>query len=557
MDELSKFWFTHGSLWFDSTPDDDKLISQKFSHLLNDNPDIELIKKQSDKNELLNYILLYDQIIRHIFRGNPDKINELSRFSLKLSIHVLDNNLDKNYLPQERCFILMPLRHTFDLNYLEIAFKKIREYRDEEDSKYYVRFYKATILSMSKIKTQLILPEPINDSVSNDQIFSTLDPNCIKNLDIVCDISRAEPIYNTFNDTLHKMKGIKEVTLSLSGGVDSMISSFILYHLSNKQERFKIIAVTIDYGNREDNKYEVEFVKRWCKLLGITHYVKHITELKRNRSQDRDIYEKLTRTMRFDMYRRFGNPVILGHNLGDCLENVFNNIKKTRSLNNLRGMCEFSEEDGCQIVRPMLNISKQDIKDFAKRHMVPHLPNSTPSWSERGRIRDDLIPSIDKFDPSLIPGIVRLADNMKQLYDIYNHSIVESFYNSIDFNDYRVLINLPEDAKEKQYGFVFWKDIICRILRKLDFQFPSNKSMEAFNGRVSHNNYGLIKVSTKITFKYTSSSLILQLKEEPKIISRNIKKSNINHSHEQTISNIMCICFVLIFVISFLWFCYM
>lgn len=528
MKTILDFWFANEQLWFNATSEDDKLITQKFSYLLTDDPDMNAIKGKCDKDELLAYILLYDQIIRHIYRGNQEKITKLSKNSFELSIFCLDNNLDTLFLPQERCFILMPLRHTFDLQFVSFAFKKILEYRKEDpESKYYIRFYKATILSLSKLKTPLIEPEEINNGIANEQIFSTLDPECIKNLEIILDLNRNEPIYKAFYLTIREMgkKGeFKEVTLSLSGGVDSMISSFILYHLSNKQKKFKIIAITIDYGNREDNIYEVEFVKRWCKLLGITHYVKHITELKRDRSHGRDLYEKLTRTLRFDMYRRFNNPVILGHNLGDCLENIFNNIKKTRSLNNLRGMSEFTEEDGCTIVRPMLNIPKKDIKDFAKRHMIPHLPNSTPSWSERGKIRDELIPFINQFDVSLIPGLLKLANNMKQLYDIYDSNVVERFYDSIVFDEYKVLITLPENAPEKKCGFVFWKDIICRMMKQLNIQLPSNKSMIAFNDRISQNQYGDIVLNENVKFKYTSEKLVYVLKPEPKV--RKYKENN-------------------------------
>ena len=123
----------------------------------------------------------------------------------------------------------------------------------------------------------------------------------------------------------------------------------------------------------------MEFIKRWTKLLGIEHYIKNITELSRNRSTDRDIYEKITKKLRFDMYKRFGNPVVLGHNQDDCLENIINNIKKSRSYNNLNGMSEFSEEDGCILVRPMLQIKKTEIKEFAQTYHIPHLPNSTPA----------------------------------------------------------------------------------------------------------------------------------------------------------------------------------
>jgi len=131
INSLHNFWFAHEDIWFDATENDDQIIKQKFGLLINDNPNIESIKHNKDIKELLTTILLYDQIIRHVFRGNTEKIKELSKFSLELTLFVLENKMDKEYLPKERCFILMPLRHTFDLKYLEITLDKIKEYREE------------------------------------------------------------------------------------------------------------------------------------------------------------------------------------------------------------------------------------------------------------------------------------------------------------------------------------------------------------------------------------------------------------------------------------------
>lgn len=497
---LHTFWFSHEDLWFNATPDDDKLITEKFEHLL-----------QLPPTDILEQILLYDQIVRHIYRNQPLQIQEYLPLALKLSLYLLDNNLDLQYTPAERCFILLPLRHTFELKYVSLAFEKIKDYRSQEDSKYYIRFYKATILSLSKIKTPLIMPEEINPEISNEDIFRTLDPECIKNLsDIIPFDNRNHQIFRAFDSTLRKIKDLKEITLSLSGGVDSMVSSFILYNLSHQQKRFKIIAVSINYNNREDNKYEMEFIKRWCRLLGITHYIRHITELHRDRSHDRDLYEKITKKIRFDMYRRFGNPIVLGHNQDDCLENIFNNIKKTRSYSNLKGMCEFTEENGCILVRPMLDIPKKEIKAFARKYHIPHLPNSTPVWSERGKIREELVPFLNQFDPALIPGFLKLAKNTSEIYTIYDKSVTERFFNDhVTFLDIRnVRIEINESAPEKEYGFSFWKDILIRIFKKLDLRLPTNRSMKAFSDRIKKNSYGIINFSKELSFRYTKDNLI-------------------------------------------------
>lgn len=510
MSELLAFWFSPDGekLWFNATLQDDKMITEKFSKLISHDPKKDI---PTDKLKLLENILIYDQIIRHVYRNDKDTITRLGEYAFKLSLHILDKGLDKEYMAAERCFVLLPLRHTFDLKYVQTAFGKVLEYMEEDpENKYYLRFYKATILSLSKIKTPLIEPEPINGEITDETIFKTLDPICTQNLYEIKEIDPKEPIYQAFRTTLKKIKGLKEVTLSLSGGVDSMSSSFVLYHLS-KELGFKFIANSVNYNNREDNIYEMEFIKRWCKLLGIPHYIKNITELTRNRSYNRDLYEKVTKKLRFDLYKRFGNPVILGHNRDDSLENIFNNIKKTRSYNNLKGMSEFCEENGLILVRPMLNITKEQIREFAKKYLIPHLPNSTPSWSERGRIRDELIPFLNNFESGLIPGFLKLADNMREVYDIYDKSVVISFFEKVQFSDSQVTIPLQEEAKEKKYGFIFWKDIILRIFKKLEFSLPSNKSIRELVKRIEKNSYGLINLSKTMVFKYDSNNLILYL----------------------------------------------
>lgn len=492
---IHKFWFSNENLWFNSLPKDDIIIENLFSEFLINPP-----------SDILERIILYDQLVRHIYRNDHNKIKEFLPLALKESLYILDNCLDYNYLPEERCFILMPLRHTFQLEYLERAFDKIKEYRMKEDSKYYIRFYKATILSMSKIKTYLVSIENIKENISNQQIFETLDKDCIKNLTEILPFTDKSEIYCAFDNTLRKIKDLKEITLSLSGGVDSMVSSYILYNLSKNQKKFKIVAVSINYNNREDNCLEMEFIKRWCKLLGIDHYIRHITELVRDRSHDRNIYEDITKKIRFDIYKRFGNPVILGHNQDDCFENIINNIKKARSYDNLKGMSEFSEDSGVILVRPMLDIKKKDIKEFAKKYKIPHLPNSTPNWSERGKIREELIPFLNQFDSGIIPGLLQLANSTKEIYGIYDKSVIDNFFKNIVFDNNKVIIRMNDNCYD--YGLSFWKDIIIRIFKMKSNIIPTNKSIKAFSDRLIKKQYGKINFSKNDYCEYNKDILV-------------------------------------------------
>ena len=438
MSKLVDFWFANERLWFHSTEDDDQLIKESFEHLLTNHPAQDDRKQtylsSKSKLSILEEIILYDQIVRHIYRGDKKKINSFGKIALALSLKIIENGWDELFQPEERCFILLPLRHTFQLEYVQMSLDIIQKYRQKVTNKYYDRFYKATLLSLSNIKTALIAPKPIDPTVLDQEIFSLLDERCNKNLSEVESVDPNEEVYQSIFKSIQKTM-TNEITISLSGGVDSMVASFVLHHLPH----IKVIAVSVNYNNRPQAKLEMEFVKRWCKLLGIPHYVQDITEIKRDRSDDRNLYEKVTKKMRFNIYKRFGNPVVLGHNQDDCVENIFSNIKKCRSYNNLRGMEEFVEDDGCLLVRPMLNISKAQIREFAEKYKIPHLPNSTPSWCERGRIREQLISFMEQFDRDLIPGFLKLANNVREMS--------QNEYDKIERIGDQIVITLPKEKR--------------------------------------------------------------------------------------------------------------
>jgi tRNA(Ile)-lysidine synthetase-like protein len=505
MSRLVDFWFANSRLWFSATEENDKFISEQFS---------SMIYMPIDWNSCtpivcLEKIILYDQIVRHVFRNNKLVVNCFAQIALAFSRMLLP--FDYLFSSAQKCFILMPLRHTFSLVHLEFVLTKIKQYLQQlPNDQHYLRFYKATILSLSKIKTPLISPEQINTQINDSDIFKSLDPRCSYftqfalfesvEYNAVC----KSLIYYAFENSLKKLwndTGHCNITLSLSGGVDSMVSSYVLYQL-RKKYKFDFIAVSINYNNREDNIYEMEFIKRWCLVLGIKHYIRHITELQRNRNYNRDLYEKITKTIRFDMYRRFGYPVILGHNADDCLENIINNIKKARSYDNLKGMKEFTHEEDCVLVRPMLNISKNDIRDFAFNCKIGHLPNSTPSWSERGKVREELLVFLNKFSPDIVPGLVALSEGVSEIYKI-NSDVMQNFYSRITFGS---SVSIPCES-EYSYGFNFWKDVFLFVCNTLSITPPSHKSIKYLIEKLNNKKYGNIQLSIG-TIKYSPGILL-------------------------------------------------
>lgn len=527
VNQILNYWYDpkNKNIWFSATLADDQYITKTFSKLL-DSPDIlspnllnPLFLRQFSNRQILAYIIVFDQFVRHIHRGNTEKIKYYSQFSLNVSMCFIQTNRDWELLPQERTFLLLPLRHTFDEYYIWITIKKMQEYmRAEPANAYYKRFMNATLRSYSNIITPKLVPVPIlPEDTDYSDVRSILDMEqpSPTNLETIYEfIDFKDKTYTAFADTVKELliDGKTEtITISLSGGIDSMISTFILYHLSKKQTVFKLKAIMLNYGNRKECATEVKFVTRYCNLLSIPLYVRHITEMSRDvdtRHKYRDLYEEITRFFRFSAYKFMASPIILGHNQDDCEENIITNIRKQRSNENLRGMARFGVEDDVLIVRPMLNISKEQIFAFSEKYQIPHLRNSTPSWCDRGKMREVLIPFLNKFDPAFIPGLLKLSDHFRELYQIYDRSVVQEFNKTIVMTDAEYRIPIQTDSKERLYGYIFWKDVIINFCKAIHVGFPSSKAIVTLINRLHRNTFSKIPITKDISLQFNSTGLV-------------------------------------------------
>ena len=189
----------------------------------------------------------------------------------------------------------------------------------------------------------------------------------------------------------------------------------------------KCILLHINYNNRSECKEEVEFLKYWSSFINAPLYFRTINEIRRQRnSKFRELYENITRKIRFSFYEYFNCPIILGHNKDDLEENIFSNLSKGIHFENLFGMKDILHENSVLLIRPMLNITKSLIYDESKNIGIPYLCDSTPKWSNRGKMRNILIPKINTFNNNIISGLEKY---------IKHHNFLENQW-KISFNNW-------------------------------------------------------------------------------------------------------------------------
>jgi len=492
MDILCDFWFKNREYWFNGTPETDEKVIEFVSKYFNFEK-LELVQELS----LLGQIIFHDQIIRHKVRfdvhfNNLEKelsssiIETNNLIAIEITNYLLKTKQIENLNPIERCFALMPLRHSSNEEHRIYVIKIIERFLEEEPKNSdYLRFYQA---SLERVRhPRLITQDPSNplifprELVCQTSIFNDIPFDEDDNLDDnIYEKFSLKDIPEEFVDGFQKAipeketKKIKSITISISGGSDSMLCLFLAVKLG-----YNPVALMIDYGNRDEHTKEVHFVSWFCNQLKVPFYVREIKELKRERDETREFYERVTKNIRFNSYKFLGFPVILGHNLDDCFENCITNILTQRAEENLFGMKPVNDQLGVSLRRPILAIPKSKIVEICNWFSIPFLLDSTPKWSRRGKIRDNIVPAFKVVDENLITRMMEFCQKSSETLQDYQTLLLSIPIKEIKQKDcfgYSIDISL----ESFNTNFRFWQGIINRITKMTGIEKIKDKTITHF-----------------------------------------------------------------------------
>lgn len=111
--EILDFWFGELSpeQWFDSTPELDQTMRERFGALHERIASALPVEAQEDARAALAAIIALDQFPRNMFRGTAQAFASDNQ-AVALARNAVARGLDADLAPEERQFLYMPLMHS-------------------------------------------------------------------------------------------------------------------------------------------------------------------------------------------------------------------------------------------------------------------------------------------------------------------------------------------------------------------------------------------------------------------------------------------------------------
>lgn len=268
--------------------------------------------------------------------------------------------------------------------------------------------------------------------------------------------------------------------VAVSGGVDSMV---LLDMLTRRSEQFPIsnfqfpndaqksiinntksqlIVAHFDHGIREDSASDEAFVRGVAGKYDLPYETERV-EL------GADTSEEKARIARYNFLRRCCNKhtatLITAHHQDDLVETMLINLIRGTGWRGLVPMSQILSNDQ-PILRPLLNVPKTELLEYAKKHNLKWREDSTNTDTAylRNYIRLKLLPQMLQKDPKAKQKLVDIYTQTTELkIEIatqLQNFLINYQISTIKYNVPRyVLIMLPSPVA---------KEVIYQILTQLD-----------------------------------------------------------------------------------------
>ena len=222
-----------------------------------------------------------------------------------------------------------------------------------------------------------------------------------------------------------------KIALGLSGGVDSIV----LFHLlvTKYKESYKeLVVFHINHGLRKQSYEEAEFVKNFVKNYNVKFYKKELNmnDLARDSHTSE---EMLARKLRYEAFEEMsslegGVKLITAHHKNDQIENILMRLLSGRSMDYNLMIEEQTTIGNLEVYRPLLNILKADLEQYAEENGLKYYVDSTNFDTDytRNNIRHNIVPLLNDVNSASFDNLINFSSYYQNINTELKNKVLEA-----------------------------------------------------------------------------------------------------------------------------------
>ena len=184
-----------------------------------------------------------------------------------------------------------------------------------------------------------------------------------------------------FMDFMKKYQNTR-LALGVSGGVDSMCLLYWLHEIGAN-----VVCLHVNHKLRPEADIETEYVKSVCEKLNIDCHIFYWDGEKPENG-----LEAAAREARYKMMTDFCHEnnieyLLTAHQSDDQIETFLMNLSRGSGLYGLSAMLPQSERNGIKILRPLLEVSREEIKKYCDDNGIKYFIDSMNSDDHYTRVK--------------------------------------------------------------------------------------------------------------------------------------------------------------------------
>ncbi len=211
----------------------------------------------------------------------------------------------------------------------------------------------------------------------------------------------------------------RTLLLAVSGGPDSVCMLHILVRFQ-KDLNLNLHLAHLDHQLRgADSEADARYVSQLAQKFNLPVTIEK-RDVKEYRVRESTSLEEAAREVRYAFLAGVAasigaDRVAVGHTADDNVETVLLHLIRGTGTGGLRGLQPVSRwqssENSLIIVRPLLQVSRQETTDYCLEHALePRTDTSNLSLSPlRNRVRHQLLPLLQSYNPQVMEAVLRTA----------------------------------------------------------------------------------------------------------------------------------------------------